>query len=214
MSKKRIFLYTFIFLLLATTATVYFCNRSVEKASNGKLYADTQTIPFNKVGLLLGTSKYISGGRLNPYYHFRINAAAGLVNARKIKYLIISGDNSRKDYNEPGEMRRDLIAAGIDSSMIYLDYAGFRTFDSMIRLKEIFSQTSVTVISQPFHNQRAIYIASKEGINAVGFNAKDLNGNLGFKVQVREKLARVKMFLDFWLGNKPKYLGKKITLPS
>jgi SanA protein len=111
-------------------------------------------------------------------------------------------------------MRQDLIATGIDSSIIYLDYAGFRTFDSMVRLKEIFSQTAVTVISQPFHNQRAIYIASKEGINAIGFNAKDLNGNLGFKVQAREKLARVKMFLDFWLGNKPKYLGKKIALPS
>jgi SanA protein len=214
MSKRRILIYSIILLLLAITATVYFCNRSVEKASKGKLYFDTQAIPFNKVGLLLGTSKYIPGGRLNPYYQFRIDAAANLIRAGKIRYLIISGDNSRKDYNEPEQMRQDLIATGIDSSIIYLDYAGFRTFDSMVRLKEIFSQTAVTVISQPFHNQRAIYIASKEGINAIGFNAKDLNGNLGFKVQAREKLARVKMFLDFWLGNKPKYLGKKIALPS
>lgn len=164
--------------------------------------------------MLLGTSKYIPGGRLNLYYHFRIEAAVALVKAGKIKYLVISGDNSRKDYNEPELMRQDLIAAGVDSSIIYLDYAGFRTFDSMVRLKEIFSQTAVTVISQPFHNQRAIYIASREGINAIGFNATDVDGNVGFKVQAREKLARVKMFLDFWLGSKPKYLGKKIALPS
>jgi SanA protein len=214
MSKKRILTYTFIFLLLATVATIYFCNRSVEKTAEGKLYSDTESIPFNKVGLLLGTSKYISGGRLNPYYAFRIEAARKLIEAGKIKYLIISGDNSRKDYNEPEQMRRDLLAAGVDSSIIYLDYAGFRTFDSMVRLREIFSQTSATVISQPFHNQRAIYIASREGINPIGFNARDLDGNLGFKVQVREKLARVKMFMDFLFGNKPKYLGKKIGLPS
>ena len=214
MSKKRIAIYSFIFLFLATITIVYFCNRSVEKASRGKLYSNAQTIPYNKVGLLLGTSKYIPGGRLNLYYHFRIEAAVALVKAGKIKYLVISGDNSRKDYNEPELMRQDLIAAGVDSSIIYLDYAGFRTFDSMVRLKEIFSQIAVTVISQPFHNQRAIYIASREGINAIGFNATDVDGNVGFKVQAREKLARVKMFLDFWLGSKPKYLGKKIALPS
>jgi SanA protein len=213
MSKKRILIYSFIFLLLTMITTVYFCNRSVEKASEGKLYSDTQKIPINRVGLLLGTSKYISGEQLNPYYHFRIDAAVGLIKAGKIKFLIISGDNGRRDYNEPEQMKQDLVAAGIDSSIIYLDYAGFRTFDSMVRLKEIFSQTVVTVISQPFHNQRAIYIASKEGIHAIGFNARDLDGNLGFKVQAREKLARVKMFLDFWLGNEPKYLGKKIALP-
>jgi SanA protein len=151
---------------------------------------------------------------MNPYYANRINAAAILMKAGKIRYLIISGDNSRKEYNEPEEMRKDLMRSGIDSSFIFLDYAGFRTFDSMIRLKEIFSQTSVTVISQSFHNQRAIYIASKEGINAIGFNAKDLSKSLGFKVQLREKFARVKMFLDFWTGKQPIYLGKKITIPA
>lgn len=214
MSKKRKLVFAFIFLLIAGVVVLYICNHTVEKASKGKLYSDVQTIPYNKVGLLLGTSKFISDGRINPYYANRINAAAVLMKAGKIRYVIISGDNSRKGYNEPADMRNDLIKAGIDSSFIFLDYAGFRTFDSMIRLKEIFSQTSVTVISQPFHNQRAIYIASREGIDAIGFNAKDLSKNLGFKVQLREKFARVKMFLDFWVGKQPKYLGKKITIPA
>jgi SanA protein len=110
-------------------------------------------------------------------------------------------------------MKTDLIHAGIDSSLIYLDYAGFRTFDSMVRLVEIFSQDSVTVISQAFHNERALYIASKEGIEAVGFNAKDVGSSFGFRVQLREKIARVKVFLDYVMNTKPKFLGKKVSIP-
>jgi len=111
-------------------------------------------------------------------------------------------------------MRSDLISSGIDSSIIYLDYAGFRTFDSIIRTKEIFGQDSITIISQAFHNQRAIFIASKEKISAIGFNAKDVNKSAGFKVQVREKLARVKVFIDYLFGKKPRFLGQKIIIPD
>jgi SanA protein len=110
-------------------------------------------------------------------------------------------------------MRLDLISAGIDSAVIYLDYAGFRTFDSMVRLKEIFSQDSVTVISQQFHNERAIYIASQEGIAAIGFNAKDVSKKFGFRVQLREKFARVKVFVDYLTGKNPKFLGAKVAIP-
>ena len=106
------------------------------------------------------------------------------------------------------------MAAGIDSTVIYLDYAGFRTFDSIVRLKKIFGQQRVTIISQLFHNQRAIYIAQKEGIEAIGFNAKDVSGDAGLKVQLREKLARVKVFVDMITGKKPKFLGEKISIPS
>ena len=111
-------------------------------------------------------------------------------------------------------MRSDLIAAGIDSSVIYLDYAGFRTFDSIKRLKEIFGQDSVTIISQQFHNERAIYIAQREGIAAIGFNATDVGVKQGMRMQSREKLARVKVFIDYWLGTKPKYSGRKVIIPS
>jgi SanA protein len=83
----------------------------------------------------------------------------------------------------------------------------------MVRLQEIFGQHSATIISQPFHNERALYIASKEGIAAVGFNAKDVNARAGLKVQLREKLARTKVFLDYLFGKDPKFLGEKITIP-
>ena len=145
---------------------------------------------------------------------YRIDAAVKLFRQGKIKYLIVSGDNGRKEYNEPETMRADLISAGVDSSKIFLDYAGFRTFDSVVRLKEIFGQDAVTIISQPFHNERAIYIATGEKINAIGFNAKDVNSRVGMKTQIREKLARVKVIIDFWFGKKPKFLGNKIQIPG
>jgi SanA protein len=214
MHKKRLAVLILLLLIVIALITIYVCNKIIVSSAKGKLYNDTKTIPFNKVGLLLGTSKFVNNNRINPFYSYRIKAAAELIKDHKIKYLIISGDNGRKTYNEPASMREDLINDGIDSTIIYLDYAGFRTFDSILRLKEIFGQDSVTIISQQFHNERAIYIASKEGINAIGFNAMDVSATQGLRTQLREKLARVKVFLDFWFNKKPKYLGSKIIIPS
>jgi SanA protein len=194
--------------------TAFFCNKIIVDSAKGKLYTDIKRIPFNKVGLLLGTSKTLQNGFTNNYYIYRVRAATALLKANKIKYLIISGDNGRREYNEPESMRSDLINAGIDSSVIYLDYAGFRTFDSIKRLKEIFGQDSVTIISQQFHNERAIYIAQREGITAIGFNAADVGIKQGLKTQAREKLARIKVFIDYWFGTKPKYLGHRIVISS
>ena len=213
MRRKKILLFLSIVVLVAIAA-LYFCNKKINNAAIGKVYTDVNTIPFNKTGLLLGTAKYLSGQRPNPFYTYRIEAAVKLVKAGKIKYLIVSGDNSRANYDEPTDMRADLIKAGVDSTIIYLDYAGFRTFDSIVRAKEIFGQGSVTIISQFFHNQRAIFIASKEKINAIGFNAQDVSSTSGFKVQVREKFARVKVFIDYIFGKKPKFLGPKIKIPD
>lgn len=200
--------------ILSVTAlgAIFWCNKTIEDGAKGKLYSQTSLIPFNKVGLLLGTSKFLNDGRINPYYAYRIEAAIELLASSRIKYVIISGDNSRVDYNEPQMMKNDLLLAGIDSSLIFLDYAGFRTFDSMIRLKEIFGQATVTVISQQFHNERAIYTGHRLGINSIGFNAKDVGTAQGLKTQTREKLARVKVFLDFLFGNKAKFLGPKIEV--
>lgn len=207
-------MYVAVFIILFIAATIYLSNKIIVDTAKDKLYSDSKLIPFNNVGLLLGTSKYTTHGNGNPYYDYRIEAALKLLKEGKIKYIIVSGDNSREDYNEPASMRLDLMNAGIDSSIIYLDYAGFRTFDSIIRLKEIFGQDSVTIISQQFHNERAIYTAAKVGIVAIAFNATDVSNRQGLKTQLREKLARVKTFLDFWFGKKPKFLGSKIIIPA
>ena len=213
MRKRRIVLFSVLIIAIAAFICIYVCNKIINNAARGKLYSNIHAIPFNKVGLLLGTSKFLSGRQVNPFYAYRIEAAVDLIKAGKIKYVIVSGNNDNIGYNEPASMKADLIQAGIDPSIIFPDNAGFRTFDSMVRLKEIFSQDTVTIISQPFHNARALYIAKKEGITAIGFNARDVNGKEGFWVQVREKLARVKVFIDFLTGNSPKFLGKKVHIP-
>ena len=214
MKRKKWIFYGILLTLVVCVLVIYVCDNLIAKATKNRLYTDVKSIPYNKVGLLLGTAKTLENGYINLYYTYRIQAASELFKAKKIKYIVISGDNGRKEYNEPEMMRSDLIKAGVDSTHIFLDYAGFRTFDSVIRLREIFSQTSTTIISQPFHNARAVYIASKEGINAIGFNARDVSINYGFKVQAREKLARVKVFVDYLLGTKPKFLGEKVPIPE
>ena len=187
-------------------------DRLVEKTASDKVFNSTEEIPYNKVGLFLGTGKILSNGRINLYYKYRIDAAVELFKAEKIDYILVSGDNSTKDYDEPSTIKEDLIKNGITANRIFLDYAGFRTLDSVVRCKEIFGQSSITIISQQFHNERAIYIAKRKDIDAVGFNAQDVNVNYGFKTQIREKFARVKMVLDLIFGKKPKFLGEKIKI--
>jgi len=110
-------------------------------------------------------------------------------------------------------MQAELIKRGIPADKIVLDFAGFRTLDSVVRAKEIFGQNSFIIISQKFHNERAIFLARKYGIEAYGFNAKDVNKYFGFKTKIREYFARVKVFVDFTLGIEPKFGGKKVVIP-
>ena len=207
--KKMIVL---LIIVLLPVFAIILADNIIKSASKNFLYDDIAKISENKVGLVLGTSKYLSNGQINLYYKYRIDAAVKLYKAGKIKSIVVSGDNSRKTYNEPMQMKSDLVANGIPENAIYLDYAGFRTWDSMVRMKEIFSQSSFTVISQPFHNERAVYLAHRYGLNAVGFNAKDVDKYFGFKTNVREKFARVKVFIDFFTNKQPKFLGEKVEI--
>lgn len=197
----------FLFGLLA----MYLSNRIVTKNASTKLYFSVINIPKKKVGLLLGTIKYLADGRINLYYQFRVDAAVKLFKENKIEFIIVSGDNGSIRYDEPTAFKEDLIKAGIPENKIFLDYAGFRTLDSVVRVKEIFGQEDIIVISQKFHNERAIYLAEHFNIKAVGFNAKNVQ-RLVLKVQIREYLARVKMFLDILTGTKPKFLGEKVKV--
>lgn len=187
-------------------------DRLVRSAATDKTYNSVDEIPYNRVGLFLGTTKFLANGQVNLYYKYRIEAAVRLFRAGKVDFILVSGDNSTEHYDEPTTIKADLISHGIPAERIYLDYAGFRTLDSVVRSKDIFGQSSITVISQQFHNERAIYIATRKDIEAIGFNAKDVDVYYGFKTQLREKLARVKMVLDLAFGKKPKFLGEKIEI--
>ncbi len=197
-----------IFILLG----VLLANYKVSHNASSKIYDVVEKTPTKKVGLLLGTGKYLGSGYVNLFYKYRIDATIALYKAGKIKYILISGDNSREGYDEPTSMKEDLMAAGIPEGAIYLDYAGFRTLDSVVRCKLVFGENDILVISQQFHNERAIYIAEANAMTAAGFNAKSVSKRYGAKTYAREYLARTKMFLDLLFGKEPKFLGKKISI--
>lgn len=170
-------------------------------------------VPERKVGLVLGTSKYTTEGSRNLYYHYRLLAARQLVDLCKVDYLLISGDNATMSYNEPVTMYKDLVAMGVSKDKIFLDYAGFRTLDSVIRALKVFGQKALIVVSQDFQNERAIFIARRYGMDAYGFDAQDVPSHQLSFISLREKLARFKMRLDLATHASPKYLGEPVPIP-
>lgn len=209
---KRIIVRAF-FLLCIICAIILACNYIIIKQAEPYIYENIKDVPKYKVGLLLGTSKYLQSGELNPFFERRINAAIFLFKAKKIEYVIASGDNRTSSYNEPLRMKEELIKRGMPDKKIYLDFAGLRTLDSVVRCKEIFGQNEFLIISQKFHNERAIFIARNLGIESFAFNAKGVPVRLAPKTTLREYFARVKAVLDVYItGKAPKYLGEKIKI--
>lgn len=208
----KILLACFCLLLVAAAMLLGYSEWTVSDTRH-YTYDDVDAVPYNRVALVLGTSKYLIGGSSNHYFKYRIKAAAELYNNGKVDYILVSGDNATVQYNEPRQMRRALIQAGIPAKVIYSDYAGFRTLDSIVRAKEVFGQAHFTVVSQAFHNERAIFIARHFGIEAVGFNAKDPSAYQGIKTRVREVFARLMGLLDLYVLDKgPKFLGEPIVI--
>ncbi|MCF7949128.1 MAG: YdcF family protein [Spirochaetia bacterium] len=190
-------------------------NYHIISGTTDYIYHSIDSVPHNRVGLVLGTSRYLRSGGSNPYFRFRINAAAQLYHAGKIKYLIVSGDNSLHSYNEPQLMKEALKERGVPGNRIYADYAGFRTLDSVVRSKEVFGQKKLTIITQEFHGRRAVFIGRHKGIEAVAFAAGSVPAEFGLKVLVREVFAKVKAVLDVYVFHtQPRFLGEAVVIPD
>ncbi len=201
--------YTFFYLFIVVVIGVIFIDAYISQSTKNLIYKDINKTPKRSVALVLGTAKYVKRGKINYFYKYRIDAAAALFKANKIKAILVSGDNATPYYNEPQRMRKDLIKAGVPKNKIYLDFAGFRTLDSIKRAKAIFGLKKFIIITQRFHLERALFIAKKSGIDAIGFEAKSNPNTIAtFKMQLRELLARVKAFLDIYiLHTTPKFYG-------
>ena len=213
MKKFAKILLACLVLLLALIASLLAYSEWIVSDARHYTYDQVEQVPYNRVAVVLGTSKYLSGGGPNHYFKHRIKAAAELYNDAKVDFIIVSGDNATVQYNEPRQMRRALIKAGIPASAIYMDFAGFRTLDSVVRAKEVFGQDRFTVVSQGFHNERAIFIARHFGIDAVGFNAEDPSAYQGIRTRVREVFARLMGLLDLYVLDKgPKFLGEPVPI--
>lgn len=183
-------------------------------ASSGRLYDKTtiEQIPDARAAVVLGCVRILKDGSRNRFYGYRIRAAAELYKAGKVKAIIVSGDNHVKGYDEPSDMKEDLVAAGIPAEKVVCDYAGFRTLDSVVRAKEVFGAERFIVVSQPFHVRRALFLAWGFGCDAYGYAAEDVRGINSVMTLLREQLAKIAALMDVVIRRQPKFLGSKETL--
>ena len=196
-----------LFLLLVSGLIALYQWVNLETDSN--ISKQIEVLPKYRVGLLLGTAAYSVSGGDNPFYTNRILAASQAYFNGKIDKILVSGDNKEESYNEPRKMYQDLVKAGVNPEDITMDFAGFRTFDSVVRSKKVFGLDSCLIISQRFHLERAITIAQWNNMQVHGFEAISPPATYGMKVYVREYFARAKMLLDLIFGEEPYHLGEQ-----
>lgn len=203
-----------ILLIMIIISTVFAIDRWISWQARHYIITTIDQLPQFDVAVVLGTSKFL-GRTLNDYYLHRIEAAIELEQRNKVNYFLLSGDNAHRSYNEPWTMKRDLLRAGVASEKIHLDYAGFRTLDSIVRAKRIFATDDFLIVTQRFHCERAIFIARHHKINATCLAVPGPKNHLGYKVRLREVFARSKAFLDLYLlDTQPKFLGPQAPILS
>lgn len=205
---RRVFKVVFVLLsAFALAGLGLFAAANLAIASYGVSDSLDNVLP-RKYALLLGTSKFTRSGMVNPYYRYRIVAAVELYKAGKVKKIIASGDNSSKYYNEPATMRDDLAAAGVPKDDILMDFAGFRTLDSVARCKSKFGVEDPLIITQAYHAKRALYLADRLGLCGAAAYAAKAPDSASYRLrnELRESLARTLAFLDTSVfGTRPKF---------
>ena len=188
---------------LLCLALMLICDWLVTDNAEGKAFSDIGSIKYNKVGLLRGTTPQARLTKVTNYFFiYRIDAAEQLYKTGKIEKILISGDEDSMDgINEPECMRDSLVARGVPVSDIILDGKGYRTINSVVNANKVFGLKSFTIISQKFHNERAIYQAEHLGLDleyVQAFNAVMPKTRRAYLTSVREYFARVKMFIDLF----------------
>lgn len=193
--------------VLCLIISLFIGNEWVKQSAAPYIYNDAEKLPKNRVGMILGTNKWVRTGVKNEYFTNRIEAAALLYNNNKVEHLILSGDSSQH-YNEPKEMQEALVALGIPREAMTLDYLGFRTYDSVLRGKFKYDLNAFTIISQLSHNYRAVFVARKHNIAVIAYNAEPAEGTEG-KRNYREFLARIGAIVDVYLNPRTQKITKE-----
>lgn len=209
----KLFLAAAICAAIATIG-VLALNEWIVRSTRQFVFTDKAALPQNDVALVLGTGKLLRGsGRINPHFRKRIEAAAELYHAGKVKHLLLSGDNHIAGYDEPTDMAEALLALDVPPSAMTLDYAGFRTLDSVVRAKKVFGQSQVTIVTDDFHAARSVFLARHEGLDAVAYCSAKVSTRFSARSRVREVGARVKAALDVYvLNTKPHFLGEPVQI--
>ncbi len=198
--------------VLVPVLALLISNQVIRVSSEAHLYDTLEELPYNRTGLVLGTSHRVRNGGPNPYFHNRMAAAAAVYHEGKVRYLIVSGDNRTPYYNEPLVMRSTLIELGVPAADIYMDHAGLRTLDSVVRARKVFGQDSITIISQRFHNQRAVYIGRHHGMEVAAYNASDVPHHKNDRTRLREWFAKTNAFWDILTNKQPHHLGEPVKV--
>jgi SanA protein len=188
-----------------------FINMIIVDISKEYIYKNIDDFPETQAALVLGARVY-NNGALSDVLRDRLLRAMDLYRAGKVKKFLLSGDHGRLSYDEVNNMKKFLLSHNINKEDIFLDHAGFETYDSVHRAKSIFCIDSMIVVTQAFHLNRAVFIGRMLGIKTYGFTA-DRMTYVGIRwYKMREKMARVKTFLKIIFRSKPKFLGDKIPI--
>ena len=197
---KKLLIFVMIMIAIGLFVVIA-CQIGVKHAAKGRMYDDLKEIPHREVGLLLGTNPLGRSGRPNQFYLRRIDAAVAVYEAGKVDRIIISGARRGDAYDETAAMREALVDRGVPDSILVLDGEGFRTIASIKRAKEVYGADSLTIISQQFHNERALFMAQHNGMDAIAYNAANTSSRRWKVIMaLRECLARVKAVLEVMRG--------------
>ena len=202
----KIALYLAIVGLIAIVSVNYYVRSSTKK----NIHHSLKRFPKNDVGIIFGAG--IKGDQPSKYLKDRLDAGILLWKAKRINKILLSGDNGRDEYDELTVMKNYCFKHGVDTTKIFIDYAGFDTYSTLYRAKHIFKIKKATLISQEYHLNRAIYIGQKLGIKSVGYSANK-GQYLGYQyVTFREYGSIFKSFFDVLRNREPRFLGNQIDI--
>ena len=199
-----------LYLAIVGLVVIVSVNYYVKSSTKKNIYYSIKKFPKNDVGIIFGAG--INGDQPSKYLKDRLDAGIALYKANRINKILLSGDNGRDEYDELTVMKNYCYKHGVDTTKIFIDYAGFDTYSTMYRAKHIFNIKKAILISQEYHLNRAIYIGQKLGIKSVGYSAN--NGEyLGYKyVTFREYGSIFKSFFDVLRNREPRFLGNPIDI--
>jgi len=211
-SVLRLRIIVTVLLGLCAAGVLFFlvANTRVLVSARGRVASDAESAPHSQAAIIFGAAVY--SGTPSPILEDRLQAAVDLYKAGRVDKLLISGDHGQHDYDEVNPMRRFVLNAGVPAEDVFMDHAGFRTYDTIARAKKVFRVESAILVTQRFHLPRALFIARRIGLRATGL-AADRRLYLDRRyLAARESLARVKDFVNLWFRSEPRYLGPEIPI--
>ena len=210
MKKIKRFVLVVVALCVVALVVVVITNSNVRAKTDSVIFTELRDVPRTNVAIIFGAG--INGNQPSRYLKDRLDAGISLYKNHKVDKILLSGDNGRDEYDELSVMKLYCQKNGIDTTKIYIDYAGFDSYSTMYRAKYIFNVDTAILVSQKYHLNRCVYLGDKLGIKSFGYSA-DRGAYPGYKYYAfREKLSVAKAFLDVMRNRKPKYLGKQVDV--